>query len=102
MIVSKHIRQFLFFYGNYYVAGLAISIACGIAVYLWGLPLIFPSLLLKAGTSVLIYVYINVNKKTEFHYYSNLGYSKLTIWCGSLFIDLVLFILVLLLLFKLR
>lgn len=102
MIISNHIRQILLFYGNYYVAGLAISIACGTAVYLWGLPIIFPSLLLKAGTSVLIYVYINVTKKTEFHYYSNLGYSKLTLWCSSLFIDLVLCVLVLLLLFKLR
>jgi hypothetical protein len=90
------------FYRNFLVASLLVTATCGHLFWKWGFSVFAGIFWLKIATLVLIYHYVNGNKKKEYYYYLNLGVSKVLLWTSTLLFDFALFIFLIIQLYKFK
>ena len=91
------LRLIILFYKSYVLASTIISIICMKIISSHGLGTFMFVFWFKIATLGAIVYFINSYKHGEFYYYKNLGVSKLLLWCSTLFIDISIFVLLLIL-----
>jgi hypothetical protein len=102
MKICKITRLLLTFYKNYFIFSFLITICCGQILRSNGIKVFILVFWFKILTLGIIYYFINGYKKNEFFYYQNLGISKIQLWVSSLIFDILLFISVLILIYKVK
>ena len=98
----KIIKLILTFYRNYFIATTAITTCCIWIFHKNGISTFFPLFWFKIGTLGLIYYFVKSYKKREIYYYQNLGVSQIILWSSTLAFDLVLFIVSLIITYKIN
>lgn len=89
----KTIRLLWTFYKSFLVLSILVDIACVWTFYRYGYSFISTVLIwFKAFTMVLAVMFINIYKKSEFHYYHSHGLSKTLLWTVTLLFDFILFL----------
>ncbi len=93
----KTIRLILTFYSNFFLASIAITLCCASLLYLSGIYTFVFLFWFKLITLCVTFFFIKERKEREFYYFQNLGISRIFLWATTLFLDLFLFFLILLL-----
>jgi hypothetical protein len=92
----RRVQAIFQFYTGFAPAGCwLVTIACGWVVFKWGMNTLSVLLLLKLLAWVLLYVFVQHNKRKELYFYYNMGLSKQALFIGAFIIDLMLFAIVL-------
>jgi hypothetical protein len=102
MNLVKNIRLVLTFYKTFLLASWLITFICAEILWKYGMGTFTFLFWFKLFTLAVIFYFIKRNKSKEFFYYQNLGLSKTLLWCTSLSVDFLLFILSLIVAFKIR
>jgi len=102
MRLLKIIRLILTFYRNFFLAAFVITSCCVEIFWKYGVDIFLEIFWFKLFTLALIFYFIKKFKTKEFYYYQNLGVSKAILWITTLTFDLVLFIFLLILTYKIR
>ncbi len=98
----KTIRLSWTFYKNFMLLSAVITAFCLRSFWMYGFAGFFGIFWSKVFTLGVTYYFVNNNKKNEYHYYQNLGISKTVLWVVTLFFDIVLFLLLLILAYRLK
>lgn len=100
--ILKSIRIIFSFYRSFIIASSIITLVC-LGIFQKNGPLVFGTIFLfKILTLGLIYYFIGKYKFKEFYYFQNLGISKVVLWVTTLFFDFALFIILMILTYKIR
>ena len=102
MNLVKNIRLVLTFYKTFLLASWLITFICAEILWKYGMGTFTFLFWFKLFTLAVIFYFIKRNKSKEFFYYQNLGLFKTLLWCTSLSVDFLLFILSLIVAFKIR
>jgi hypothetical protein len=102
MSILRFARLIWTFYKGYFLFSALITICCIILFWEYGFKIFNELFWLKIGTLAISFVFINNYKKKEYHYYLNLGISRLMLWLLSLSFDIILFVILILLTYKLK
>lgn len=102
MRLLKIIHLILTFYKNFFLATSLITIGCIIPSYKFGTETFFAIFWCKIAGLAFVFYFIKTYKSKEFYYYQNLGISKTLLWLSTFTIDFILFILSLVITYKLR
>ena len=101
MPLRKTISLLFSFYKNFLLAGVLVTTACLLLFWQYGMNVFVAVFWLKIATLGIIYWFINSYKNNEYYYYQNLGISKTLLWCTTLSFDFILFILLIIQVYKL-
>jgi len=102
MRILKTIRLIWTFYRSFFLLSLLLTTCSLILFWEYGLGIFAELFWLKIVTLAITFYFINSNKNKEYYYYQNLGLSKGLIWATSVIFDFVLFIFLIILIYKLR
>ena len=98
----RSIRLIVTFYNTFIIPSILISLLSAVTLMKSGLSFFIVVFWFKLISMASIITFINSYRKKEFFYYQNLGLSKLALWSGSLVIDFVLFLALLIFAYQLR
>jgi hypothetical protein len=98
----KTIRLLWTFYRNFILASGIITIYSLVLFVENGIRIFVGLFWLKIITLGLTFLYINQYKKRQYYYYYNSGISKLFLWVTTLSFDFTLFIILIILTYKLQ
>jgi hypothetical protein len=98
----RMLRLLLTFYKSYAAVALLITLSCSWIFWINGLKSFVFIFWFKIITLALIACFISTYKKKEFFYYQNLGLSKLQLWSYTLTADMLIYIAVLTLTYRLQ
>ncbi|TKG97041.1 hypothetical protein EYV94_01035 [Puteibacter caeruleilacunae] len=98
----RTIRLILTFYKSFAFASLMITLSCVTIIYAWGLDAFAAVFWFKIATLAVNFYYINSFKKDVYFYYKNLGVTKKRLWISTLSFDLILFVLLMTITYKIR
>jgi hypothetical protein len=99
---AKIIRLTWTFYRNFLLLSAIITAFCARAFWMYGFAGFFGIFWCKIATLGLTYYLINTRKKNEYYYYQNLGVGKRLLWSITLSFDFALFLLLLMLTYRLK
>jgi hypothetical protein len=102
MQVEKAARLIWTFYKNFLFSSLIITTCCLSAFWKYSFSAFSGLFWLKITTLALTYYFINQSKNKEYHYYQNLGISKLLLWASTFLFDFALFISLIILIHNFR
>jgi hypothetical protein len=102
LTLKKAVRLLFTFYQSHFFAALMVTFCCLYIYSMYGMEVFAVLFWFKVLTLALIYFFIKKYKNKEFYYYQNLGVSKLALWVTSLCFDLILFIILLIIVHKLK
>ena len=102
MQLLKTIKLILTFYKSFFIATTVVTICCVWIFQHNGISTYFPLFWFKIATLGLIYYFINNFKSNEIYYYQNLGVSKIVLWSSTLVFDFALFIVSIIITYKIN
>jgi hypothetical protein len=102
MQLRKKIRLIGTFYRSFVLVSMAITACCLVLFREYGFGIFAALFWLKTATLAITYYFINSYKKKEYYYYQNLGISKGLLWSVILTFDFVLFIFLVVQLYKFK
>jgi len=102
MTIHKTIRLIFTFYKSFLLASLLITGACGVLFAEYGMGVFKVLFWLKTTTLAITFYFINTYKAKEYYYYQNLGISRVLLWSTTLIFDFMLFVLMVVLLYKFK
>lgn len=98
----KTIRLLLTFYRNFLLLSVIITAFCLRAFWIYGFASFSGIFWCKVVSLGLTYYFININKKNEYYYYQNLGIGKVLLWVATISLDFILFLLLIMLIYRLK
>jgi hypothetical protein len=102
MKLLKKLQLIWTFYKGFVLVSTLITACCLYLFWQNGFGIFVVLFWFKIITLGLIYYFINAYKKKEFYYYQNLGISKLLLWTTTLVFDFVLFIILIIQVYKFK
>jgi len=100
--MTRTIRLIVTFYNTFIIPSVLISLLSAGIFMKSGWPFFVVIFWFKLISMAFIITFINSYRKKEFFYYQNLGLSKLALWTGTLVVDFVLFMALLIIAYQLR
>lgn len=94
-------RSICTFYRSFCWITWAVTLFCTITWWKYGFHYFFYFFWFKVITLGLVFYFITLYKNREFYYYRNLGVSKQVLWGSVLSFDLILYIVLMILTYKL-
>ncbi|HXU26200.1 MAG TPA: hypothetical protein VN698_03130 [Bacteroidia bacterium] len=88
----KTCRLIIIFYKTFFFLSFTLSLCCAILLHINGLTAFAFLFWFKVITLVLTFYFIRQYKEHEFYYYQNLGISKYVLWAATLTADMLLYI----------
>ena len=98
----RFIRLIIDFYKSFALLSFLITLSSVIIVYANGYHAFTILFWFKIITVGLIFYYINDYKRAEFYYFKNLGLTKRILWTSTIFFDMTLYIILIILTIKFR
>ena len=95
--MSRLLRSLYSFYLNHFFVNLVITIISAGLYREFGNAALSMICWFKIITASIFCFSVNANKKKEFVYYQNLGISKQLLWAGTIAVDLLVFIILMIL-----
>jgi hypothetical protein len=102
MLFLRTTRIILTFYKTFAIASLLLSAICAQLFWKYGIGIFFTIFWFKIITLALICYFIRTTKWKEFYYYQNLGVSKTLLWSTTVTADIVLFLVSLIVIYKVK
>jgi len=90
--IMRKIRSINSFYKSFANGSIIITCLCMWILYKNGINTLTALIWFKVITLSIILYHISSYKKHVFYYYKNIGISKVTLWVGSIVLDMNLFI----------
>ncbi len=90
------------FYKSFVLASILITTCCLCLFWKYGFSIFFVLFWFKIGTLTLTFYFISNYRHKEFYYYQNLGISRLVLWATTLILDVVLFIVLIIEIYKFK
>jgi hypothetical protein len=98
----KSLLLFFSFYRNFLLAAWLVNAACLFLFWRYGLEAFAVLFWFKIATLALIFYFINSYKQNEFYYYRNLGIPKRVLWTVTLSVDIIVFIILFIITYKIK
>jgi len=102
MQLLKTIRLIGSFYQSFLLASIVITICCLSIFWSNGFSSFIAIFWFKIITLALTYYFVNSYNSKRYYYYFNLGISKVVLWTVSLVFDVALFLILIILMNKIR
>jgi hypothetical protein len=102
MRFQKFVRLVWTFYKSYIFSSITITL-CSLFLFAeYGLDIFIALFWFKIATLGITFFFINSYKKNEYYYYQNFGVSKLMLWATSLSFDFILFVFLIIQIYKIK
>lgn len=98
----KILRLIGSFYRSFLLASIIITACCAGVFWNNGFSSFVAIFWFKITTLALTYYFINSYYRKRYYYYFNLGISKTLLWTATLVFDVVMFLLLIILIYKIR
>ncbi len=102
MRFQKFVRLVWTFYKNYIFSSIIITLCCLFLFFEYGFDIFKALFWFKMATLGVTFYFINSYKKNEYYYYQNLGVSKIMLWVMSLSFDIMLFVFLIIQVYKIK
>lgn len=102
MTLLRTIRLILTFYKSFFIANFIITAVCIDIFWKYGMATFFEIFWFKVISLGMIFYFIREFKAKQFYYYQNLGISKMLLWVTTLTFDFGLFMLLIIMTYKIR
>lgn len=102
MQLLKTIRLIGSFYQSFLLASIIITICCLSIFWSNGFKSFIAIFWFKIITLVITYYFVNSYSSKRYYYYFNLGISKAMLWTVSLIFDVTMFLILIILMNKIR
>ena len=102
MRLLKIIKLIATFYRSFFIATSAITVCCIWIFQDYGISTYFALFWFKIATLGLVYYFIKDYKAKDIYYYQNLGVSKVVLWSSTLIFDFSLFLVSIIITYKIR